>query len=254
MALLDLANPTRFLAFVARALPWLAAATVLLFAVAGYLVLFVAPDDYQQGGTVKIMFLHVPAAWLSMACYSMMAVAALGTLVWRHPLADVAAKAAAPIGAAFTFLCLVTGSLWGKPMWGTWWIWDARLTSELVLLLMYLGLIALWRTVDDPGRAGRAVAVLTLVGTVNIPIIKFSVDWWNTLHQPASVFRAGGPTIHSSILVPLMVSALAFTVLFVTLHLAAMRNEVLRRRVRAMRLIEAQRDGLPAGAGLATGG
>ena len=254
MALLDLANPTRFLALVARVLPWLAAATVLLFALAGYLVLFVAPDDYQQGGTVKIMFLHVPAAWLSMACYSMMAVSALGTLVWRHPLADVAAKAAAPIGAAFTFLCLVTGSLWGKPMWGTWWIWDARLTSELVLLLMYLGLIALWRTVDDPGRAGRAVAVLTLVGTVNIPIIKFSVDWWNTLHQPASVFRAGGPTIHSSILVPLMVSALAFTVLFVTLHLAAMRNEVLRRRVRAMRLIEAQRDSLPAGAGLATGG
>ena len=254
MALLDLANPTRFLALVARMLPWLAAATVLLFALAGYLVLFVAPDDYQQGGTVKIMFLHVPAAWLSMACYSMMAVSALGTLVWRHPLADVAAKAAAPIGAAFTFLCLVTGSLWGKPMWGTWWIWDARLTSELVLLLMYLGLIALWRTVDDPGRAGRAVAVLTLVGMVNIPIIKFSVDWWNTLHQPASVFRAGGPTIHSSILVPLMVSALAFTVLFVTLHLAAMRNEVLRRRVRAMRLIEAQRDSLPAGAGLATGG
>ena len=254
MALLDLANPTRFLALVARVLPWLAAATVLLFALAGYLVLFVAPDDYQQGGTVKIMFLHVPAAWLSMACYSMMAVSALGTLVWRHPLADVAAKAAAPIGAAFTFLCLVTGSLWGKPMWGTWWIWDARLTSELVLLLMYLGLIALWRTVDDPGRAGRAVAVLTLVGMVNIPIIKFSVDWWNTLHQPASVFRAGGPTIHSSILVPLMVSALAFTVLFVTLHLAAMRNEVLRRRVRAMRLIEAQRDSLPAGAGLATGG
>ncbi|MCZ0737199.1 heme ABC transporter permease [Phreatobacter sp. AB_2022a] len=254
MALLDLANPTRFLVLVARALPWLGAATVLLFAVAAYLVLFVAPDDYQQGGTVKIMFLHVPAAWLSMACYSMMAVSALGTLVWRHPLADVAAKAAAPIGAAFTFLCLVTGSLWGKPMWGTWWIWDARLTSELVLLLMYLGLIALWRTVDDPGRAGRAVAVLTLVGTVNIPIIKFSVDWWNTLHQPASVFRTGGPTIHSSILVPLMVSALAFTVLFVTLHLAAMRNEVLRRRVRAMRLIEAQRDGLPAGAGLATGG
>lgn len=254
MALLDLANPTRFLALVARVLPWLAAASVILLAIAGYLVLFVAPDDYQQGGTVKIMFLHVPAAWLSLACYAMMAVSALGTLVWRHPLADVAAKAAAPIGAAFTFLCLATGSLWGKPMWGTWWIWDARLTSELVLLLMYLGLIALWRTVDDPGRAGRAVAVLTLVGTVNIPIIKFSVDWWNTLHQPASVFRAGGPTIHSSILIPLLVAALAFTVLFVTLHLAAMRNEVLRRRVRAMQLMEAQRDGLPAGASLAAGG
>ncbi|MGL4289915.1 MAG: heme ABC transporter permease CcmC [Phreatobacter sp.] len=253
MALLDLANPTRFLAFVARALPWLAGASLLMFIVAGYLVFFVAPDDYQQGGTVRIMFIHVPAAWLSMMCYSLMAVSALGTLVWRHPLADVAAKAAAPIGAACTFLCLATGSLWGKPMWGTWWIWDARLTSELVLLLMYLGLIALWRSVDDPGRAGRAAAVLTLVGSVNIPIIKFSVDWWNTLHQPASVFRLDGPTIHASILTPLLVSAVAFTLLFLTLHLAAMRNEVLRRRIRAIRLVQAQREAAPVGARLMPG-
>lgn len=242
MALLDLANPTRFLALVRRALPWCALVTAVLFAAAAHFAFFVAPDDYQQGGTVRIMFIHVPAAWLSMACYGVMALASLGTLVWRHPLADVSAKAAAPIGAAFTFICLVTGSLWGRPMWGTWWIWDARLTSELVLLLMYLGLIALWRSVDDPGRAGRAAAVLTLVGTINLPIIKFSVDWWNTLHQPASVFRAGGPTIHPAILVPLLIAALAFTALFVTLHLAAMRNEVLRRRVRAMRLIAAQRE------------
>ncbi|MBL8571238.1 MAG: heme ABC transporter permease [Phreatobacter sp.] len=247
MALLDLANPTRFLALVQRALPWLALATAVLFAAAVHFAFFVAPDDYQQGGTVRIMFIHVPAAWLSMACYAMMALASLGTLVWRHPLADVSAKAAAPIGAAFTFVCLATGSLWGRPMWGTWWIWDARLTSELVLLIMYLGLIALWRSVDDPGRAGRAAAVLTLVGTINLPIIKFSVDWWNTLHQPASVIRLGGPTIHASILMPLIVSALAFTALFVTLHLAAMRNEVLRRRVRAMRLMEAQREMPPVG-------
>lgn len=239
MALTDLANPTRFLAFVARVLPWLAGATAVVAAFALYKAFFVAPEDYQQGDTVRIMFIHVPAAWLALFCYSLMAASSIGTLVWRHPLADVSAKAAAPIGAAFTFLCLVTGSLWGKPMWGTWWIWDARLTSVLVLFLMYLGLIALWRAVDDPGRAGRAAAVLTLVGFINIPIIKFSVDWWNTLHQPASVFRLDGPTIHPAILWPLAVSALAFTLIFLTLHLAAMRNEVLRRRVRAVQLVHA---------------
>ena len=140
------------------------------------------------------MFIHVPSAWLGMFGWALMSVAALGTLVWRHPLADVAAKAAAPIGAAFTFLCLVTGSLWGRPMWGTYWVWDARLTSVLVLFLMYLGVIALWRTVEDPSRAARAAAILTLVGAINLPIIKFSVDWWNTLHQPASVIRLGGPS------------------------------------------------------------
>jgi heme exporter protein C len=239
MALIDLANPARFLAFTARALPWLALMTAVVFAVGLYLVWFVAPDDYQQGATVKIMFIHVPNAWLAMAVWGVMSIASIGTLVWRHPLADVAAKSAAPIGAAFTFLALLTGSLWGRPMWGTYWVWDARLTSVLVLFLMYLGVIALWRTVDDPSRAARAAAILTLVGAINLPIIKFSVDWWNTLHQPASVFRAGGPTIDLSILTPLMVMALAFLLLFVTLHLAAMRNEILRRRVRAMWLIQA---------------
>jgi heme exporter protein C len=240
MALIDLVNPSRFLALAERALPWLVAATLCAFAIGLVQTFFVAPDDYQQGATVKIMFVHVPAAWLSMFCWALMSVAALGTLVWRHPLADVAAKAAAPIGAAFTFLCLVTGSLWGRPMWGTYWVWDARLTSVLVLFLMYLGLIALWRTVDDPSRAGRAAAILTLVGAVNLPIIKFSVDWWNTLHQPASVFRLGGPTVDPSILVPLLWMAIAFTLLFVTLHLAAMRNEILRRRIRTLRLMQVQ--------------
>jgi len=240
MALVDLANPTRFLTFTERALPWLMAATVFAFAVGIGQALFVAPDDYQQGATVKIMFIHVPSAWLGMFCWSLMSVAALGTLVWRHPLADVAAKTAAPIGAAFTFLCLFTGSMWGRPMWGTYWQWDARLTSVLVMFIMYLGLIALWRSVEDPARAGRAAAILTLVGAVNLPIIKFSVDWWNTLHQPASVFRLGGPTIHPSILAPLFAMAIAFTLLFVTLHLAAMRNEILRRRVRSMLLLRAR--------------
>jgi heme exporter protein C len=238
MTLTDLANPTKFLSLTARILPPMAVATALLLAI-GLAQSAMAPDDYQQGATVKIMFIHVPNAWLSMFVWGVMSVAALGTLVWRHPLADVAAKAAAPIGAAFTFLALVTGSLWGRPMWGTYWEWDARLTSVLILFLMYLGLIALWRAVEDPSRAARAAAVLTLVGTINLPIIKFSVDWWNTLHQPASVFRMGGPTLDRAFLIPLLVMALAFTLLFLTLHLAAMRNEILRRRVRALQLVQA---------------
>ena len=239
MALLDLANPTRFLSIAERMTPWFAAATALAFAI-GLSLAWSAPDDYQQGATVKIMFLHVPSAWLAMFAWVLMSVAALGTLVWRHPLADVAAKSAVPIGAAFTFLCLLTGSLWGRPMWGTYWVWDARLTSVFVLFLMYLGVLAIWRAVDDPPRAARAAAILTLVGAINIPIIKFSVDFWNTLHQPASVVRLGGPAIHPSILTPLLVMALAFTLLFITLHLAAMRNEILRRRVRTLRLLQAQ--------------
>jgi heme exporter protein C len=189
------------------------------------------------------MFLHVPSAWLGMLCWGLMTVAALGTLVWRHPLADVTAKAAAPLGATFTLLCLVTGSLWGRPEWGTYWVWDARLTSELILFLLYLAVLAIWRTVEDPSRAARAVAILTIVGAIDLPIIKFSVDWWNTLHQGASVFRVGGSTIHPAILMPLMVMAAAFTVLFVTLLLAAMRNEILRRRVRTLRLLQASATG-----------
>ncbi len=236
MAIADLANPTRFMALSGRLLPWLGGACAIVFAAGLYMTFFVAPDDYQQGATVKIMFLHVPAAWLAMMCYSIMAVSSLGTLIWKHPLADVSARAAAPIGAAFTFLSLVTGSLWGKPMWGTYWVWDARLTSVLVLFVMYLGLIALWRTVEDPIRAGKAAAVLTLVGAINLPIIKFSVDWWNTLHQPASVMRLDGPAIHPTILWPLLVMALAFSLLFFVLHLMAMRNEVLRRRLRTLQL------------------
>ncbi|MEW6454193.1 MAG: heme ABC transporter permease [Pseudomonadota bacterium] len=239
MPIIDLANPSRFLSFTERALPYLAGATALAFAYGLYLS-GGAPDDYQQGATAKIMFIHVPSAWLSMGCWTLMSLAALGTLVWRHPLADVSAKAAAPIGAAFTFICLTTGMLWGRPMWGTYWVWDARLTSVLVLFLMYLGVIALWRTVDDPSRAGRAVAILTLVGAINLPIIKFSVDWWNTLHQPASVMKLGGSAIHPTILYPLLAMALAFVLFFITLHIAAMRNEILRRRVRTLMMMKAQ--------------
>jgi heme exporter protein C len=234
-----LANPSRFVAFADRVVPWLAGLSVIVIAT-GLWMGFSAPEDYQQGITVRIMYIHVPFAWLSMMCYGVMAVAALGTLVWRHPLADVSLKAAAPIGAAFTALALATGSIWGKPMWGTWWVWDARLTSVFVLFIMYLGVIALTRALDDPSRSARAAAVLTLVGVLNLPIIKFSVDWWNTLHQPASVFRMDGPTIHASLLTPLLTCAVGFTLLFFTLHLMAIRTEIFRRRVIAMRRMAAR--------------
>jgi heme exporter protein C len=236
MTLIDLANPTRFLSLTARLLPFLAAATTILLLVGLYLSV-AAPDDYQQGATVKIMFIHVPNAWLSMFVWAVMTAAALGTLVWRHPLAD--AKTATPIGASFTFLALVTGSLWGRPMWGAYWESDARLTSVLILLLMYLGLMALWRAVEDPSRAARAAAMLTLVGAINLPVIKFSVGWWNTLHQPASVLRVGGPTLDRIFLIPLLAMASGFTAV-VTLHVAAMRNEILRRRMRTLQMIQAR--------------
>ncbi|MFA7416604.1 MAG: heme ABC transporter permease [Rhizobium sp.] len=241
----DLANPTRFLALAGRVIPWMALLTSLLFAVGLYMS-FTTEGDYQQGMTVRIMYVHVPAAWLSMMCYSVMALSAIGTLVWRHPLADVSHKSAAPLGAAFTLIALITGSLWGKPMWGTWWVWDARLTSVFVLFLMYLGLIALNRAMDDPSKAARLSAVLILVGFVNIPIIKFSVEWWNTLHQPASVIRMDGPTIDPEFLRPLLVMAIAFTLLFFTLHLAAMRNEIWRRRIAAQRRLAARMAGREA--------
>lgn len=237
--LMALANPTRFLEIAGAILPWLSCAALVVLAV-GLWLAFAAPEDYQQGITVRIMYIHVPFAWLAMFCYGLMALSALGTLVWRHPLADVSLKAAAPIGAVFTALALATGSIWGKPMWGTWWVWDARLTSVFVLFLMYLGIIALTRALDEPTRAARAAAILTLVGFINIPIIKFSVDWWNTLHQPASVFRFDGPTIHPSLLWPLLISALGFTLLFITLHLMAMRTEIWRRRVGTMRRLSAR--------------
>ncbi len=237
--MLRYANPANFLWLADRVVPWLGWLTAALAAVGLYGAFFVAPADYQQGETVRIMFIHVPAAWLASFIYGVMTLSALGTLVWRHPLADAAQKAAAPLGAVFTFVCLVTGSLWGKPMWGTWWVWDARLTSVLVLFLIYLGLVALWQTIEEPSRAARAAAILTLVGVVNLPIIKFSVDWWNTLHQPASVFRLGGPTIDKSMLWPLLVMAIAATLLFLTLHMMAVRNEILRRRLRRLSIIAA---------------
>ena len=234
------ANPGRFMRLSGKVMPWCAAGAVIGLGVGLYLALFVAPADYQQGEAVRIMFVHVPAAWMASFVYGFLALASAVALIWRHPLADIAAQAAAPLGAGFTLLCLATGSLWGKPMWGTWWVWDARLTSVLVLFFLYVGYIAVVNGFDDPTRGGRAGAVLALVGVVNLPIIKFSVDWWNTLHQPASVFRMGGPTIDKSMLVPLLIMAIAFMLYFAALLMLRMRTAILASRVRAARLGETE--------------
>ncbi|MHA1523001.1 MAG: heme ABC transporter permease [Alphaproteobacteria bacterium] len=238
-----LSNPLKFMRFSGAILPYVSAIAALVLGVGLYWGLVKAPPDYQQGETVRIMFVHVPSVWTAMFTYSFIAGASVVSLIWRHSLADVAAKAAAPIGAVFTLVALISGSIWGRPMWGTWWVWDARLTSFLVLFLMYLGYIALWQMIEEPIRAGKAAAILAIVGFINIPIIKFSVDWWNTLHQPASVMRLDGPAIHPTILIPLLIMALGFTVLFVALELAAMRAEILRRRIRAIRLAQTGLDG-----------
>lgn len=230
-----LAHPGEFLRWTGPLVMPLAVLTALVLAAGLYMVVAVSPDATENvGSTLRILYIHVPNAWLSQFVYGVMAVAALGTLVWRHPLADVANKAAAPLGATFTALALYTGALWGRPTWGTFWEWDGRMTSTLVLLLIYLGIIALWRAFDDQLRAGRIIAVVTLVGAVNIPIIKFSVDWWQTLHQPSSVFVAGGPRMSMDVLMPLLVMTVGFTLLFLTLHVVSIRTEILRRRANTM--------------------
>lgn len=224
-----------------RLLPWLGALTALAFAIGLPWSLWLAPVDYQQGDSVRIMYVHVPSAWLSMLAYVVMAVASGVYLVWRIKLADALAEACVPVGASFTALALITGSIWGRPMWGTWWEWgDARLMSELVLLFLYLGVLALRSAIDEPARAGRAAAVLTVVGVVNIPIIHYSVELWNTLHQPASVVRAGGPSIHPDLLWPLLVMALAFTLFFAVVVLLRMRGTILERERRARWLLAAE--------------
>ena len=223
------ASPKNFYPLAGRVLPWLGGLTAVLLAGGLYLALIASPPDYQQGQSVRIMYIHVPAAWMSMFVYVMMAGAGAVALVWNLKLAEVLASSCAPIGASFTLLALVSGSLWGKPMWGTWWAWDARLTSELILFFLYLGYLALEAAIEDPRRAARATAILALVGVVNIPVIHFSVDWWNTLHQPASVLRLGGPRIYPTILIPLLVMALAFQCYFFTVVLMRMRNAILER-------------------------
>jgi len=232
-----LANPTRFMQISGILLPVLWGLAAALLATGLYMAA-VAPPDYQHGHTVKIMFVHVPSAWLAMMAYGVVALSSFGLLVFRHPLADVSAKAAAPLGAAFTLLALVTGSLWGKPGWGTYWVWDARLTSVLVLFFLYLGLIALRSSIEDEALAGRLTAVLAVLGVVMLPIIKYSVTWWSTLHQPSTGF---GSTVDPSLRQPLLVMAAAFTALFLAMHVKAMRTEILRRRAKSLMLAEVQR-------------
>ena len=227
-----LSNPERFMAFSRWAAPMFGAIAVILGLV-GLWLGFSVPDDYQQGQTIRILFIHVPAAWMSMFAYVCLAGASFLALIFRHTLADAAAQAAAPLGAAFTFLALVTGALWGRPMWGAYWVWDARLTSVLVMFLIYLAYMALRASLDDEAKAARAAAILALVGAINLPIIKFSVDWWNTLHQGASVFRADGPTLAPVYLWPLAFMGLAYVAAFGSLWLVRIRGELWRRRAEA---------------------
>jgi heme exporter protein C len=236
-----LANPTRFMDLSARALPWVTSLAAAVITAGLYLAWVTAPPDYQHGHTVKIMFVHVPAAWFGLLAYVVIAISSFGLLVFRHPLADVSAKAAAPIGAAFTLLALVTGAIWGKPGWGTYWAWDARVTSVLILFFLYLGLIALRSSIEDEALAGKLTAILGLAGVVMLPIIRFSVDWFDTMHQRASVVKVAGPAIHSSILTPLLVMAAGYSILFLAMHLKGMRNEILRRRAVSLELAAVRR-------------
>ncbi|MEQ9684249.1 MAG: heme ABC transporter permease [Rhodospirillales bacterium] len=234
------ANPRRFMKLATVLSPWLAGATLVLAAAGLYLGLVASPADYQQGETVRIMYVHVPAAWMALFCYTGLAISAAVGLIWKHPVADVAARATAPIGACFTFLALLTGSLWGKPRGGPWGVWDARLTSVLVLFFLYLGYMALNSAFDDPQRGSKASAILAMVGFVNVPIIKFSVDWWNTLHQPASIVRMDGPTIHPDMLWPLFLMIGAFTTYYLWVLMLRMRRELTETRLRARRQIQAE--------------
>jgi len=236
------ASPKHFYRIAGKLIPWLGALTVLLMVAGLYLGLFVAPPDYQQGQSYRIMFIHVPSAWMSLFVYVFMAVASAIHLIWNIKLADVMASSSAVLGASFTFLALATGSLWGKPMWGAWWVWDARLTSELILLFLYLGYIALVAAIDDQRAAGRAGGVLILVGVVNIPIIHYSVEWWNTLHQGPTVTKFDKPSIHLSMLMPLLLMAAAFQCFFFTLVLMRARTEVLERERRSAWVDELLKD------------
>ena len=233
--MLEFANPKRFMDASGAVLPWLSVAAAAALIV-GLWLAFSVPPDYRQGETVRIMFLHVPAAWTAMMAYGLLTLASIIGLINRHPLADVAAKTAAPLGAVFTALGLVTGSLWGKPMWGAWWVWDGRLTSFLLLLLIYLGYIALGNAIEDETRAARTCAILAIVGAVNLPIIEFSVDWWTTLHQGESILRKGGPLIAPVFLWPLALMALGYTLLFLILWTIRIRTEILNRRARVLLL------------------
>jgi heme exporter protein C len=225
-----LANPLRFQRFAVAVTPWLLALGLGFLAVGLFRGLFLAPPDYLQGEAVRILYVHVPAAWFALGGYLGMAIAALSARIWRHPLADLSVRAIAPVGATFAAICLITGSIWGRPTWGTWWVWDGRLTSMLVLFLLYLGVIALAHLHEDRARGLKMAGLLAIIGTVNLPIIKFSVEWWNTLHQPASI-RLSGSSIHPDMLAPLMLSAIGFLLLFTGIVLIRMRTLIAEQRL-----------------------
>ena len=223
------ASPPHFYRLAGKLVPWFGWSAFVLIVAALFGGLVLAPPDYQQGDAFRIIYVHAPSAWMSLFVYVVMALASAIGLIWRIKLAHAVAASCAPIGASFTFAALATGALWGQPMWGTWWVWDARLTSELILLFLYLGYIALRASIDDLQRADRASAVLALVGVVNVPIIHYSVVWWNTLHQPATVTKMAAPSISTSMLIPLLIMIVGFTLFFVALLLVRVRGEVLRR-------------------------
>ena len=224
-----LSSPKYFYDMSAKMIPWFAVPALVSGVYGLYLGFFVAPPDYQQGESYRIIFIHVPAAWMSLFVYMVMATSAAIGLIWQIRLADVIAAASAPIGASFTFLALVTGSLWGKPMWGTYWVWDARLTSELILLFLYFGYMALQSSIEDQRMADKASGLLAIVGVVNIPIIHYSVEWWNTLHQGATVAKFDKPSMHIDMLIPLLLMALAFKLFYAAVVLVRARNEALYR-------------------------
>ena len=228
-----LASPPHFYGLANSLVPWFALPGYLLIAFGAFAGLFVAPPDYQQGDAFRIIYVHVPAAYLSMMAYMLMAVAGGIGLIWRMKLAHAVAAAVAPLGAAFTFLALVTGSIWGRPMWGTWWEWgDPRLTSELILLFLFFGYMALRSAIDDVAKADKASAVLALVGAVNVPVIHFSVEWWSSLHQGPTLIKEGGPAMDTAMLYPLLAMIFGFTFVFGAQLLRRVRTEVLYRERR----------------------
>ena len=231
------ANPSRFVRITSILVPWLMAAAGILFITGLYLSLLKSPDDIVQGSAVRIMYVHVPSAWLSIFSYLLLAICSLFFIVWRHPLADILSRSIAPVGALFSLLTLLTGSIWGKPMWGTWWVWDARLTSMLILFLLFMGYIALSNAFEKSERGSRPAALLAIAGSINLPIVKFSVDWWSTLHQPASIMRTGGVSIDSSMLLPLVIMFLAFQLFFILIIIFRSHSILIERKMQHLKIM-----------------
>jgi heme exporter protein C len=232
-----LANPSRFFRITNFLLPWLMGLLITLTIIGIYFALFDSPEDLVQGSAVRIMYVHVPSAWLSIFSYLLLSICSFFFIVWRHPLADILSRSIAPVGALFSLLTLLTGSIWGRPMWGTWWVWDARLTSMLILFIFFLGYIALSNAFEKNERGSRPAALLAIVGSINLPIVKFSVDWWNTLHQPASIIRTGGISIDQSMLVPLIIMTLAFHIFFILVVILRAHSILIERKVYHLKVL-----------------